>query len=542
VSGTSKTGFGDLLRRLRNAGGLTQEELAERAGLSPRSVSDLERSINQTARKETARLLADALGLLGAARAEFQAVAGGRTPVPADQAAAPATRTLPRDSTVFAGREAELLKLTDAVTSAAEAPRVVSIYAIGGMAGVGKTALAVHAAYQLASRFPDGQYFLPLHAHTPGRRPVEPLDALASLLLTAGIPAAQIPAGLEARMARWRDHLADKALLLVLDDAVGHEQVRPLLPGSGGSMVLVTSRRHLTALDDAVTVSLDVLPSEHATELLVRLAGRPGLRPDDPAVARVIDLCGYLPLAIGMLARQLHHHPAWTVADLAADLAQARDRLEFMQAENLSVAAAFDLSYADLAPGQQILFRRLGLHPGLDVDAYAAAALCGEPLLRARESLRELYDHYLLAEPAYGRYRLHDLLGQHAASMAETDPSADREQAVARLLDYYQHTAGRAVARLGRPPQAPLVPGPVPAVVPAFDDRGHAWAWLAAERSNLLACVDEAVRDRLDSRMVALALAVAGFLREDGAWPRVRRALADSRRSRAGQASLPAGH
>ena len=525
MSGTPKAGFGELLRRLRAAAGLTQEELAERAALSPRSVSDLERGINQSPRKETARLLAEALGLHGTALAEFEVVARGRAPVPADQTAASAMRALPRDITVFTGREAELLKLTDSVTSVTGGQRVVSIYAIGGMAGVGKTTLAVHAAHQLASRFPDGQYFLQLHAHTPGRRPVEPLDALASLLLTAGIPAAQVPDGLEARIARWRDHLADKALLLVLDDAAGHEQVRPLLPGSGGSMVLVTSRRHLTALDDAIAVGLDVLPPEQAADLLTRLAGRPGLYADDPAVAQVIRLCGYLPLAIGMLARQLHHHPTWTVADLAADLGQARDRLELMRAENLSVAAAFHLSYADLTPGQQLLFRRLGLHPGLDVDGYAAAALCDEPLTRARGNLRELYDHYLLTEPAYGRYRLHDLLGQHAASLADTDLPADREQAVARLFDYYQHSAQLAAAQLGGSPHGPFVPGPVPATVPELPNRDRAWAWLAAERPNLLACVDEAVRDRLDDRVVALALAVAVFLREDGAWPHARAVL-----------------
>ena len=302
---------------------------------------------------------------------------------------------------------------------------VVGICAIGGMAGIGKTTLAVHAAHRLAERFPDGQLFLPLHAHTPGQRPVDPADALASLLLAAGVGARQIPAGLEARAARWRDYLAGKKVLLVLDDAAGHEQVRPLLPGTAGSLVLVTSRRRLAALEDAAVISLDTLTPGEAAALLARLAGRPGLDAGDAGVGEIARLCGYLPLAIGMLARQLHHHPAWTTAGLAAQLAAARDRLELMRAEDLSVAAAFDLSYQDLPADQQRLFRRLGLHPGPDIDAHAAAALDGTTVDAARRGLEGLYDQHLLTEPAHGRYRLHDLLREHAQALAAADDPAD---------------------------------------------------------------------------------------------------------------------
>jgi NB-ARC domain len=220
---------------------------------------------------------------------------------PGPAPAAAATRTLPRDIASFTGRRQELEKLVDA---AASPGRVVSIHAIGGMAGIGKTAFAVHAAHQLASRFPDGQIFLPLHGHTPGQQAVDPGDALASLLLTAGVAARQIPPGLEARMALWRDRLAGRQLLLVLDDAASSEQVQPLLPGSGGSVVLVTSRRRLSALEDAIAISLDTLPTEEAAGLLVRLAARPGLSPADPAVSEMTRLCGDLPLAIGMVARE----------------------------------------------------------------------------------------------------------------------------------------------------------------------------------------------------------------------------------------------
>ena len=184
-----------------------------------------------------------------------QAVLRQEVPPPATAAV---TRALPRDVASFTGRGAELGRLLGDLAAAATGG-VVGICAIGGMAGIGKTTLAVHAAHQLAERFPDGQLFLPLYAHTPGQRPVDPADALASLLLAAGVGAGQIPPGVEARAARWRDYLAGKKVLLVLDDAAGHEQVRPLLPGTAGSLVLITSRRRLAALEDAAVISLDTL-------------------------------------------------------------------------------------------------------------------------------------------------------------------------------------------------------------------------------------------------------------------------------------------
>jgi tetratricopeptide (TPR) repeat protein/transcriptional regulator with XRE-family HTH domain len=512
-------GFAAVLRSLRTRAGLTQEELAGAAGLSPRAISDLERGVVRVPHKDTVRLLADALRLTGPARDEFAAIARDRAGQDAADEMAAGVRTLPRDVASFTGRGQELAALVDA---AATTSSVVSIHAIGGMAGVGKTAFAIHAAHRLAELFPGGQIFLPLHGHTPGRQPVGPADALASLLMTVGVPAGQIPPSLEARMGLWRDRVASRQLLLILDDAAGSDQVRPLLPGSGGSLVLVTSRRRLTALEEARTISLDTLPPEEAAALLVRLAGRPGLSPADPAVAEITQLCGFLPLAIGMLARQLHHHPAWPPGERAAELGAAVNRLELLATENLSVAAAFDLSYAELALDQQRLFRRLGLHPGGDIDGYATAALDGTGLTVARRRLEALYDRYLLSEPANGRYRMHDLIREHARALADRlDPDTDRDRASDRLLGYYQHTAARADALLARQVRTAAAARPAgiaPASIPVLSDREQALSWARTERANLLACLDHATAVGQRGDVVALTAGLAGLLEHDGPW------------------------
>ncbi|HEY7919561.1 MAG TPA: tetratricopeptide repeat protein [Streptosporangiaceae bacterium] len=522
--------FAGLLRRLRTGARLTQEELAEAAGVSPRSVSDLERGINRTARKDTALLLADALSLTGQVRALFVAAARGRAPAAdvlaagggraeSGGSAAAATRTLPRDIGSFTGREAELSRLLAALSGAAGDDGLAGIYAIDGMAGVGKTTLAVHVAHRLAGRFPDGQFFVPLHAHTAGQQPVDPADALASLLLTAGVAAQHIPPDLEARAALWRDQVAGKNILLLLDDAAGHEQVRPLLPGIAGSLVLITSRRRLTALEDATVLSIDTLNPADAAALLSRLADRPDLGPDAGATAEIARLCGYLPLAIGMLGRQLKHHPARGGPEVAADLASARDRLAVMRAENLSVAAAFDLSYRDLTADQRRLFRRLGLVPGPDIDAYAAAALDETDVETARGRLDELYDHHLISEPAAGRYLLHDLLRQYSRALAAQGEPADA--GAARLVNYYAHVAAAASKYIAtwttagdRPP-----PGDPPGSAPKIASADEAAAWLDAQRPNLHAAVGFAA-EAMPRYAVAIATTMGGFLRSRGHWDR----------------------
>ena len=546
--------FGGLLRQLRDEAGLTQDELAEAARVSQRAISDLERGINATARKDTAVLLAGALGLDGRASELFIAAARGRAPASEVLAAAAgeagsvaaASRTLPRDIAAFTGRRDELGQLMArwAEAAAADGGGVVSVHAIGGMAGIGKSTLAVHAAHQLADQFPDGQFFMPLHAHTSGQRPVDPADALASLLLTTGVPASQIPPGTDARAARWRGHAAGKKVLLVLDDAAGHEQVRPLLPGTPGSLVLITSRRRLAALEDAAVLSLDTLAPGEAARLLARLASRADVTAGDPGVVELSALCGYLPLAIGMTGRQLAHHPTWTPAGLAAELAAARNRVELMAAENLSVAAAFGLSYRDLDDGQQKLFRRLGLHPGPDIDAYAAAALDSAGVAAARRRLEALYDQHLITEPARGRYRFHDLIREHARALADDDDPDARDAAATRLLDYYLHTARAASGHFPSWTIAedPAPPGRPPDSAPPVSSLRQAAGWLEAERANLHAAVGYAAATGRPVYAVSFLAAMDGFLGtrgyRDQGLALYQTALAAARRAgdRAGQA------
>ncbi|HET7016151.1 MAG TPA: tetratricopeptide repeat protein [Streptosporangiaceae bacterium] len=427
---------------------------------------------------------------------------------------AAATRTLPRDIASFTGRDAELSWL---MAEESRGGNAGMIHVIGGMPGVGKTTFAVHVAHRLAPLFPDGQIFMALRGHTPGQQPVDPADALASLLLTAGVSASCIPPGLDARARMWRDFLAGKRTLLLLDDASGHEQVRPLLPGTAGNMVLITSRKHLTALDDARAISLDVLAPDEAARLLVQLAARAGLRPDDPAVRQITGLCSCLPLAVAMLARKLHHHPAWTAAGLAIELAASRERrLELIHAENISVAAAFDLSYRDLDSGSQRMFRRLGMHPGTDIDAYSAAALTGASLVSARRDLEALYDQHLLTEPAPGRYRFHDLIRMHARTFAAAEPTAQCEAATERLLDYYLSAlcaASRFVAR-----RQPDVDVKAAVVMPVLADRTSAVTWLDTERLNLHSAADHAVASGRPAYAIAISGVLHGYLCSHGHW------------------------
>ena len=291
--------------------------------------------------------------------------------------------SLPPDMAAFTGREEEL-ELITAVTEAAASGGVVAIHAIGGMPGVGKTALAVHVAHLLRPRFPDRQLFIDLHAHTPGQDPTPSETALAGLLTAMGVDARNLPADSKGRTDLWRDRMAGQRAVLVLDNAASSTQVAPLVPGGEGCLVLVTSRRHLGDLPGMVVpVLLGVLPPDKAQDMFVRLAPRAATEPA-ANVRELVCLGGFLPLAISLLARVYAKHPSWTLDDLTRE---TRASLLTLTAETDSVAAAFDVSYRYLAPGQQQFFRRLGLHPGTTIDAYAAAALASIPLPEGRPVL-----------------------------------------------------------------------------------------------------------------------------------------------------------
>jgi tetratricopeptide (TPR) repeat protein/DNA-binding SARP family transcriptional activator len=430
----------------------------------------------------------------------------------------PGLNTLPRDTSSFTGRVAELRRLldTDASNSGGNA---VAIDAIHGMPGVGKTALAVHAAHQLADQFPDGQFYIELHAHDLVREPVHPADGLETLLRILGVPAARIPAPLDERAAMLRARMANRRALLVLDDAAGQEQVRPFLPGAPGCRVLITSRRRLTGLRDARSFSLDVLSEEDATTLFSRIVGAE--RADDAhAVAEVVRLCGYLPLTVELAAGRFCNRSAWSLDDLAARLARTQGRLAEFRAEDLQVASTFELSYRELTPAQQQVFRCLGLNIGADFGPYAAAALTGDDLTIGEHLLEDLVEFHLVEEPHSGRFRMHDLLHEYARDRVLRDePESSRTIRVHRLLDYYLHTADRA-DRAIHPYRRRLditVTHP-PSAAPGLHSLADARLWVKTELPNLLASIKYAVDHRWFSHAAQLPHVLADVLDLLGRW------------------------
>ena len=436
-------------------------------------------------------------------------------------ASAGAHRQLPADPATFTGREWELAELMAAVDTSGEVgPRTVVISAIDGMGGVGKSALAVHVAHRLRDRFPDGQLFIDLHGYTQGMAPLDPADALATLLKSLDVPPGQIPAELDARAAAYRERLAGTRTLILLDNAATEAQIRPLIPGDAGCLVLITSRKRLKALDDAHTVALDVLPPPDAVALLRTLVGPTRASAQDPQWQQIAALCGGLPLALRIAASLICHRPAWTLGHLADKLrATPLDLGSFTDGER-DLSAMFDLSYQTLADDQRDLLRRLGLAPGPDTDAYATAALLDTDPVRAERLLQDLVDHHLLTEPTQGRYRMHDLIRTYAHTQAiALDSEPERDRALDALLHYYAHTAQAASQPVALYPR-PAPHGPAPAHTSALTDPDIARSWLRAERANLDAAFTYAHTRALHQPTIALAAGLAEILQADGPWPR----------------------
>jgi tetratricopeptide (TPR) repeat protein/DNA-binding SARP family transcriptional activator len=435
-------------------------------------------------------------------------------PAAGPQAQAAAPRHLPTPPQWFTGRTmelAELGKIHDANT--------VVITAIDGMAGVGKTALAVQAAHQMVERYPDGQLFIDLHGYTQGVAPVEPGEALDTLLRSLGVPGERIPAGLDQRAALYRSRLADLRVVIVLDNAATEAQVQPLLPGAPGCVVLVTSRRRLGGLDHTHVLSVDTLPLVDALALLRQTAGEARFAGQPPElVTELVELCGRLPLAIRIAAARLRSHPAWDLAQLVRRLRDQQHRLVELQAGQRSVTAALDLSYQDLGADQRRTYRRLGLHVGPDIDAYAAAALLNTTLLEAGLALEHLLEAHLLQEPTPGRYRFHDLTRAHAAHTASRDETDHSGQtALDRLLDYYRHTAAVAMDTAypyerERRPQVP----PAQTPTPALSDPAAALAWLDGELPNVLAAAKHATDHDRPAHLLHLSTILHLHLRNHG--------------------------
>lgn len=456
-------------------------------------------------------------------------------PAPAPPSPA-APHTLPGHGDLV-GRERELGLITSIGTPADTATAdpsgaggggVIALQTIAGMPGVGKSLLAVHAARLLADRYPDGQVLLDLRTHAPGRQGLSAQAALFTLLRVFGVAADSIPADPDERTALWRTLLSNRRAVIVLDDAADAEQVRPLLPGSSPSLVIVTSRRRLTGLPGVRSLFLDILSAADAAALFRRLVGDDRVR-DPEDVARIVRLCGHLPLAVELAAGRLASRPSWSTSHLVEKLTRTPGRLAEIRDGFREIARVFEMSYHALTEERRKAFRLLSLHFGATFGPHAAAALTGLSLDATERALDSLLDDHLLSEPAPERFQFHDLVGEYARLLAAMeDPSAERDLAQGRLIHFYLHASRRA-ARLIHPrrfryePAAPSPEGGSAFALPEWRDAQEARDWLAQERAGLVAA-EQCARTRgrpLEAALLAGAL--AGFLEEDGHWSEAQR-------------------
>ena len=521
-------------RMQRVAAGLTQEDLAERSGVSVRTIADLERGRTRRPYPSSVRALTSALGLSAAASTEL--IARYRTSEhalgdesPTGTGHRPGSRTAPRQLPTavpyFTGRTRELEFLNRMLTDRACRHTGVFVSVIGGTAGVGKTTLALHWAHQLANRFPDGQLYANLRGFDPSGRPADPADVIRGFLDGLQVHPERIPADLEGLAALFRSLLADRRMLLFLDNASGVAQVRPLLPASSECLVIVTSRQELSALaacEGAYLLSLDVLTEAEANELLTVRLGTQRAEAEPGSVEELARLCARLPLALSVAVARAAAQPNLSLATLAAELTEIQGRLDALDIGDptANVRTVFSLSYRYLSNAAARMFRLLGLHPGPDITAPAAASLAGVPLPQARAALRELARTSLIIESAPGRYGFHDLLRAYAAEQAaayESDVSL--RDATHRMLDHYLHTAHGTHLVLYPGRDFIELPEPRERVIPeVFASKGHALSWLEAEYQVLLKIIDLAVQADFDDYAWQLPVVLCTFYLVCGHW------------------------
>ncbi|MFF9021864.1 AfsR/SARP family transcriptional regulator [Streptomyces eurythermus] len=440
---------------------------------------------------------------------------------------------LPRD-VPWVGRREELRRLTSALCEGQGSPGVVvTVEAIDGLGGVGKTALAVHLGHRLRDRFPDGRIFLHLGGTHPDRTVTTPARALTELLRLIGLDAKELPHDTDELVALWRATARDRRMLVILDDAAGSEQVRPLLPGASPAAVIVTSRRRLPGLPGVRPVSLDVLPREDAVALFARRLGvRPGT--DEADIAEIVRMCGHLPLAIEIAASRLLARPSWGTADLLRQLRTGGAHLAQLHDGERALVPVFDLSYRALSTEQQLVFRRIGLHVGTEFTPHAVAALTGLSVPVAGRVLEELLAHHLVSEKSPYRFTIHDLLRDYARSLMEAgdvESEDDCRRAVRALVDHYVTTADRA-DRLAYPFRLRIADFTEPPVVscPELADAQAAEQWLISEGANLLDVLDWLAHHGSERQLAIAVHVLAGFLDMEGyvlaAEPLLRRAVA----------------
>uniref|UniRef100_UPI002F918F97 ATP-binding protein n=1 Tax=Streptomyces anthocyanicus TaxID=68174 RepID=UPI002F918F97 len=507
--------LGLLLREARQRALLTLEGLAEASGVSVRAISDMERG-KSLPRQATLGELMDALEVSEEQRRHMVAAARPRTrPVP---------RQLPPDLAVFRGREGALAKLRALEDRAAFQGGHVVISSIGGMAGVGKTALAVHWAHQMSERFPDGQLYVNLRGFEDSGEPLDPGAALGVFLRGLGLPSTDIPSATEQRSALFRRRAASLKLIVILDNARDTEQARPLLPGAPGCLTIVTSRNRLLGLaaaDGASPVSLDVWTPQESLAALAARIGAERCAAEPEAAAEVVRLCGHLPLAVAVVGAQLGAEPHLSLRVAVRELREARPRLDALAADDrtVDVRAVFSRSYRALSPATARFFRYLSLHPGSAASAQAAASLAGLPMAQARGHLRELASASLLSRDADGRYVLHDLVRAYGAELAERHAD-DRLGAQERLLSYLHHNAKSANAHV-MPQFRSGLPDDVAAgtVHVAIDDRTDALDWYRQEEQTAAAALRGADDPRLRRGRIHVALEWVAYNDTTGRWP-----------------------